>query len=246
MLHDLQLRFAATLRGADNAPLADYIDAPAGRIAIYRNTVQGSLVETLRAAFPVVERIVGATFFASRARDFAAAAPPRRPHLSTYGDGFADFLATLTTTSSLPYLADVARLEWALNESYFAADAPALDPATLQTLSDDHLAGLRLAMHPATRMISSSFPIVRIWQVNQLDVTDVPAIDMSIAETALVTRRDGHIAVRALASGDGAVVAALGADQVLDDAIAAAFAVDAAFDVQACLHAHLAGGTFRA
>src|SRR4051794_33381548 len=96
MLRDLQQRFAAALRNGDDATLQGLVAAPAhvtGRIEIYRNTVRGSLTETLRAAFPVVERIVGAAFFAAMAQAFVAAEPPRRPQLSAYGDGFAGFLA---------------------------------------------------------------------------------------------------------------------------------------------------------
>ena len=249
MLLELQKKFVAALRDGDDAPLRGLVAAPSylpGRVEIYRNTVQGSLSEILRAAFPVVERIVGAAFFTAMARAFVAAAPPRLPQLSAYGDGFATFVSTFEKTRGLPYLADVARLEWARNESYFAADVPALDPAMLETQGDDVLPGLRPQMHPATRIVSSRFPIVRIWQVNQPEVADVPVVDMSVAESALVTRRDGLLAVRLLSVGDVAFVMTLDAGKPLDDAVNAAFAKEPAFDVQACLFAHLAGGTFRA
>jgi hypothetical protein len=247
MLLDLQDRFRAAVLGTDDGPLAGLVSAPgtlAARIGVHRNTVQTSLVETLRAAFPVVERIVGAAFFGQIARAHVMAAPPRLPQLFRYGHDFADFLTAADAVGVLPYLPDVARLEWARNESAFAADATALDPAALETLGDDALAGLRLVLHPATRIVPSRFPIVRIWQVNQPEVADVPVVDMSVAEAAIVSRRDGVVSLRRVSAGDAAFVAALESRQTLDEAVNAAFGQDAGFDVQACLFAHLSGGTF--
>src|SRR5258706_11424995 len=125
-LRDLQIHFRKAVLGADDGALREFVRAPgpiADRIDVYRNTVQSSLTEVLASAFPVTQRIVGDRFFAGLARAFIAAHPPRRPHLSTYGDGFSAFIAASDIEQQLSYLPDVARLEWARGEAYFAADA---------------------------------------------------------------------------------------------------------------------------
>ena len=92
------------------------------RFAIHRNTVFVGLIETLRSTFPVIGRLVGEDFFRAAARAFAADHPPKSPVLAEYGEGFAGFLEEFEPARELPYLADVARLEWLRNLAFHAPD----------------------------------------------------------------------------------------------------------------------------
>jgi hypothetical protein len=195
--------------------------------------VLGSLINALAATFPVTRRIVGGKAFADIARRFVVTHPPRRPQLSAYGDRFADVLAG----HELRYLADVARLEWARVESYFAADASALDFTALARLSAEEMAAAHLKLHPATRVIDSPYPIQRIWDANQLE--DVPALDMSIAECVLVTRRDHQVTSRVISPPDAAFLRKVAEGKPLGEA------AEGATELKALLAAHFSGGTFR-
>lgn len=208
---------------------------------VHRNTVRGGLVDTLATAFPVTQRIVGVRAFATLADAFVRAEPPRVPQLSAYGTGFADFIAAGDVGQRLAYLADVARLEWARAESYFAADAPALDPTRLAALTPEEMERAVLRLHPATRLLESAFPIQRIWDVNQSD--DVPAVDMRVAETVLVTRPGLQIVQRKIVPADAVLIKAIAAGATLGKA---AVVVDESFDLQAALAAHFVGATFAA
>ncbi len=236
----LQERFRAAVLGEGDAPMAAFVQKPS-RLGVYRNTVQASLIDVLATAFPVVRRIVGEDFFTGLAARFINSAPPRVPQLSLYGDGFAGFISGADIGERLPYLADVARLEWARAESYFAADAPPLDMARIAALSPEDLEHLVLPVHPATRLIGSRYPIHRIWEVNQPSVADVPAVDMSIAQWVLVSRNGHHLITRALAKHDAAFIAEVMRGQTLGEAVAG---IDAAFDLQAALQDHFINGTF--
>ena len=237
-LAGLQHAFREAVLGDVDGALAAHV-APhlAARTAVYRATVQGSLADVIAAAFPVTQRIVGPAYFAGLAGRFAVSRPPRRPQLSAYGADFPDFLAT-GAHHGLPYLADVARLEWARAECYFAAEAPALAPAALAAIAPEALGELRLRLHPATRLVRSSYPIHRIWQVNQPAVTDVPPVDMGRSEAVLLTRKDGRVTLRAIPPGDAAFVAAIAAGMPLGAA------ADGTFDLESSLRDHLIGGTF--
>lgn len=245
VLQEMQRRFRAAVLGSDDAPVADFIHGAHGetaaRIGVYRNTVQASLIDVLATAFPVTQRILGERFFSAIAARFIVTAPPRVPQLSLYGDGFTDFLAGQDVAQQLSYLPDVARLEWARGESYFAADAPPLNIARLAALSPEDMDRIVLGLHPATRMISSKYPIYRIWEVNQLSVTDVPAVDMSVGQRVLVSRRDHHLVTRALDKFDAAFVSAIAAGKNLS---AAAAGLPETFDLQQALQNHFINGTF--
>ncbi len=214
------------------------------RFEIYRYTVQASLAEVLAAAFPVTQRIIGVSAFDALARDFIAAAPPNVPQLSAYGSGLPAFIAAGGLADVLPYLPDVARLEWARGESYFAADAPFLDIAKLATLPPSKMEAAVLVPHPATRLVPSRYPIHRIWTVNQPEITDVPRVDMSMAETVLITRRDSYVKLRLLLPGDAAFIAACFAGKTFGASAEAGLEKDSAFDLQAALQVHFLDGTF--
>lgn len=245
-LRHLQKQFRAAVLGQDNGDLTGVVRAPgptSDRLAVYRNTVQGSLVDALAATFPVVRRIVGEDFFQGFARRFVALHPPQRPQLSAYGAGFADIIASAEVGAQLPYLADVARLEWARNESYFAADAPLLDAQ--QIASDaEALEDMTLRFHPAARCLISRFPIFRIWEVNQPEIADVPAVDMSIAEAVLISRPKHHLVMRPITLGDAAFIAAIEEGETFGGAADTAFLNDPAFELQAALAQHFVHGTF--
>lgn len=84
---------------------------PTARLAVYRNNVVGSLIDALADAFPVAQQLVGVAFFRAMAGVFARQAPPRSRILAHYGEGFAEFIEGFEPARSVPYLADVARLE---------------------------------------------------------------------------------------------------------------------------------------
>src|SRR5512146_2798388 len=96
------------------------------RFAVYRNTVAASQIEALAARFPVVKRLVGEEFFRAMAHEFVAQHPPRSPLLFQYGESFADFIDDFAPAAPLPYLADMARLEYLRGRAYHAADAEPL------------------------------------------------------------------------------------------------------------------------
>jgi hypothetical protein len=249
-LAELQRAFQDAVLGTEDGALAHLTHTPRGRlaarIAVYRNTVQGSLIDVLAAAFPVVRRIVGQGFFAGLAERFVTAAPPQAPQLSTYGAAFPAFIAEGLPGHGLAYLADVARLEWARGESYFAADDAALDPAAMAAIAPEALDGLRLELHPATRLVRSPAPIHTIWRVNQPAVADVPAVDLTMAEDVLISRAGFRVSLRKIGPGDAAFIAAIAQGAALGRALAQACADEPAFDLEPALRDHLIGGTFRA
>lgn len=244
-LVDLQRRFLRALNEEAGALDGFVIDA-ARRITVHKTTIEGGLFNSLANGFPAVRRVVGGSVFASLISEFVAAAPPRHPLLSTYGQGFPAFVAMQPIAASLPYLQDLARVEWARQESYLAADAPLLDADSLNTADPDSLSLLTLRLHPATRVITSPFPVHTIWRLNQPDVDDkdIPAVDMKVAEHVIVTRPRAEVVTRAISLADAAMVRAVMGGATLGAAVEGAFAVAPGFDVTQALAGHFANGTF--
>ncbi|MDH4566946.1 DUF2063 domain-containing protein [Pseudomonas sp. BN414] len=216
---------------------------PMRRFAVYRNNVLASLINSLADTFPVVKQLVGEEFFAGMARLHVQATPPRSPLLAFYGEDFPVFIAAFPPAASLPYLADVARLELAQVHAYHAADLPPLDNAGLaDVLADPRmLPGMQLWLHPSVAVINSDFAITSLWAAHQ-GLLELAVVDPNQPECALVLRNGLEVQVNRISSGATAFIQALGAGSPLGSAVGAALAVDTAFDLGSTLARLLAGG----
>jgi hypothetical protein len=234
-------RFAQALRAAaapDGLTTWNGSD-PAQRFAVYRNNVAASLRAALAARFPLVEKLVGADYFAALAGAFARAHLPRTPRLALYGEDFADFVASFPPLARWPYLADVARLDAARLDAYHAADAPALGPAEFAAVDD--LAGLRLALHPSLRVVASRFAVFDM--ARALDAgDDCAGIDPDRAQTAVVARPRLDVLTLAAPPGMDAFVDELARGET----VAAAVEATPGFDVGEGFRLIVAHGLARA
>ena len=175
------------------------------RLAVYRNNVAHSLIEALASRFPVIRRLVGGDFFGALAKCYIAADGPRSPVLAEWGESFAAFLSAFPPLASYPYMADVARIEFARGRAFHAADAQPIDPVWFAA-QDPWSA--RLGLHPSLHVLRLEHPAVSIWQRNQPGGEQVTLA--SGGEIALILRdRSFDVPVRAISQGDAALIEAL-------------------------------------
>lgn len=205
---------------------------PALRFAVYRNNVMVSLIDALADTYPVVQTLVGEEFFRAMARVFAQAHPPRSAVMAYYGREFAEFVESFAPAASVPYLADVARLEMARVMAYHAADVVAIRPQVLQAaLADpEQLLSLQLVLHPSVHVIGSRFAAFSIWAAHQGAIC-MPLVDPDVAQTALVYRAELDVHTMALAGTTAAFVSALQTGQTLLQAAETAASGDPEFDL---------------
>lgn len=238
-LLDLQRRFAGALAGEAGAA--------AGGLAVYRDTVHANWRNALGATFAVVRELTGAPFFAAAVDAFAHAHPSRSGDLNVYGDAFPGFLAAWPHARDLPYLPDVARLEWAMDEAQRAADATgsAQDVvAALAAVAPDAFASLRFTLDPSCRLLRAPFPVLRIWRAHQPGGEPLEGIALADADDRLLVRReDGQVTIERVAAGEHAWLAALHAQLPLPEALAAALRDEPAFDLAAALRRRVADRT---
>jgi hypothetical protein len=245
-LAERQGGFAAALLDGD-APVPPGLVGPDGvpsarRFAVYRNNVVVGLSESMKVTYPAVCRIVGEEFFLAMARAYVVTDPPRSPMLLEYGGGFPDFVELFPPAQSLPYLADVARIEHAWKEAFHAADAASLPPATLGAIPQDRIAGLRLRLHPSLRVVTSRFPALTIWRMNVDGGVPAPVDLEASGEDCLVVRPGGQVEVRALPVGGATFIRALGGGATLAAAANAGLAASEGFDLAANLAGLLEAG----
>ncbi|HEX2501027.1 MAG TPA: DNA-binding domain-containing protein [Methylomirabilota bacterium] len=243
-LRELQADFASTILGEDVGSVASLIVAdglpPAARVQVYRNHVLSSLTETLETTYPVVCRLVDRQFFGFAVDRFIRSQPPTGPCLFEYGAALADFLAGFPPCAGHPYLPDIARLEWAMNAALHAEDVPAIAPSVLAVVPPEDVGRLVLRLDPSAAWLRSSWPIDRIWQVNQAGADPDAQVDLAAGEARLeIRRQDDRVAFRRLEAAEFAFRAGLGRGLRLEVAADAALAEDQSFDLTAALRALL-------
>ncbi|MBS2132263.1 putative DNA-binding domain-containing protein (plasmid) [Burkholderia thailandensis] len=206
-LAELQSAVLRQMSSGDEAAVAWVVPdglGPGARLGIYRNTATSVLVNALRLAFPAVQRLVGAEFFDSAATLFCRWALPRSAWLDEYGAQFPAFLAGMPQTAMVPYLVDVAGLEWQVNGVLHAPDAPLLDLARLNDLDEAALGRLQLRSHPAARLLRCQYPADLIWRaVLEQDDRALRAIRLDDGPAhLLVQRTDAGVDVLRLGAGE--------------------------------------------
>lgn len=249
-LHELQSEFATALLDPVRAPPADVTShtspTPTRRFNVYRNNVLVSLTDLLAAYFPVVSRLVGEEFFRSMAHAYIRADPPRSPVLSRYGGNFPAFISRYKPVRDLPYLADVAGLEWLQQRAYHSADRLPLAAADLERIPSQHAAHIVFRLHPSAAVMASPYPFLSIWRTNTHDAEVVTISLDAGAEAALVLRADLDVKIIPLSNGMQAFVRALRARAPLGEAARYALARDESFDFRFAFAGLLDAGAFAA
>lgn len=191
------------------------------RFAVYRNNIAVSLIAAIEARYPVARRLVGADFFRAMARAFVARSKPRSAVILHYGADFPDFIAEFEPARDIAYLADVARLENAWVQAYHSAEDEPLALNALAEADPARLGDLRLAFHPAARLLRSNHPAASIWAGHQGE-GDVRPPEHWRGEETLVTRPHAEVLVRILPAGGYSFARLLQGGATLGEAHAAA------------------------
>ena len=223
---------------ADEIPVAQ-------RLSVYRGNVQHALTEALRLTYPVVEKLVGTGFFDHAAAMFIRQQRPASACLNDYGAGFTDFLADFAPAANLRYLPDIARLEWAINESLHAPEMPSLDVARLAALDAAESCRLRLQPHPALRLLRLQYPVDQIWRaISGEDEAALSVIDLTAGLIHLLIFRDRRgVSIRRLTAADWEITQQLCAGETLEAALDNILPANLG-DRTRFLAAHLAEGHF--
>jgi len=221
-----QALLRALLSGASVDGLREQGERAARGLEAYRANAEAIAERTLAAAFPTVQALVGADDFKRLARAFWHAQPPLRGELGEWGDAFAAWLQAHAAMAPWPYLADSARLDFALHSNERAADA-ALDAASLSLLESADPARLHMRLMPGTALIRSAWPIAGIHRAHQLEGAEAEkaferardAIAAQRGEDAMVVRQGWRAVVVPLQIVDARWTEALLADASLAQAL---------------------------
>jgi hypothetical protein len=167
---------------------------PSQRMQIHRNNYRETLTDSLKAVFPVVQAFVGEAFFEAAAKHFVLKFPPEKAQLVEYGSRLAAFFDEYEHAETVPYIADLIRLEWAVHVVQNADEAI---PISLDEIGDTpELAQLSLV--PQMKIIASDHPILSLWMVGTGQMPPEAVHVGQGGQNALVIRIDGAVQLQAI------------------------------------------------
>lgn len=237
-LERLQNRLVRSVLHGDVMGLAGLLSAgradPWSRLRIYENNTRASLTATLMAVFPVTTRLVDERFFRYAASAFIRRHPPHEPRLVRYGEGFPAFLRSFEGLADLPFVAETARLEWAIAEALDVATRPACPltalNATVTWQSPDML------LQPSLRLLVTAWPALAIWRDHQGGEAEIPSAGWRREMQRIALWRSGdRVRFQLLEPADFAFRHALAHGQGLERAIARAQTETPLFDLASAL-----------
>jgi uncharacterized protein (UPF0276 family) len=239
----LQAAFGAALFDAgQDAALAPSLKGEPRRLGIYRGNLGAHWARALASTYPVLRQLVGDEFFDALARVHGRAHPSLDPDLSRFGALLPDFLEDFEPAATLPYLPDLARLEWLVHEAFHAPDADPSAPAPrLDGLTPEAFEAARARLHPTLRLHASPYATPALWRAHVAPGAAFPSA-MAQAGHARVLRPRWQVEVTSIDAAEHAALACLAAGGSFGAALDAAFALDEDFDVGARLAAWVREG----
>ncbi len=192
---------------------ATFADPPRGSLEgrwhVYSSGYLARLFEAVENDYPALRRILGEGPFHSLVARYVRQCPPRSYDVGRVGDRLAGFLEADALTRDLPFLPDLARLEWAFAEAFVASDEPPLRWQDLSALAPEDVADLPLFLHPSVTLVRSPWPVFELRDCHDLpdDAVSIPVQGRPV--NALVYRRGLEVVRRAVGDDEAKLLSRL-------------------------------------
>jgi hypothetical protein len=192
----------------------DWIGAAPGeriaRLDVYAEAYFQRIVEALQADFPALARALGRRGFPKLVADYLKVRPTRSFTLSEGGRHLPGFVAENPPAVEARWLADLARLEWALVLAFHADDVPPITAADLRAVPEEVWPDARFMFDPALQLLALDWPVDALWLTHEGDgFPEAVAALAPIRTDLLVTRRVGTAVVERIDPTAAALLRAL-------------------------------------
>lgn len=135
---------AGAVNGTATVPVAT-------RLAVYANAYRIRLAEALGANVPQLKQLLGDEQFGAIASRYVDEHPSQFASIRWFGDKLADVLAD--SHASQPWLAELARWEWALAAAFDSQDTGTVGTESLASVAPGDWAELQLEFHPSVQTL---------------------------------------------------------------------------------------------
>lgn len=202
-LADWQGAFIQALqtKGDDSALLALVNKREQSRLKVYQNNAFQALLSSLQSSFPVCQTVVGERCFEQLAQQYCNHYPLQDANLNHYGAQFprllGDEIKQHQAFIGLEYLPELAMLEWALKQGYYAQDRsdymqqPQVhELEQMARLTESLQQQAVLLLQPDIELLSCRYPVQQVWLKHQATTEQSHTVSCDSATNYLLIFRD--------------------------------------------------------
>ena len=131
--------------------------------AVYGGAYTARIQDALAEVYEAVRFVLGESAFTQLAHEYVARYSSHDYNLGFAGRHLPELLAGSPWSQRLPFLPDLAQLEWFVCQAFHAFDQPPVDLAPLSGLSLAQWERVRAIFQPSVSLVASSWPIRDIW-----------------------------------------------------------------------------------
>lgn len=178
--------------GAVRPVALDDVEAARTRLGAYINGYPARLREALVEAYPAVRVVVGDDTFRALVERYRSAVPVGVYSLSDVGVSLPSFLTGDELSARLPFLHDLAALEWSVLCAFHSFERERFDPASVAGWGLEDWERARVTFQPSVAVRCSAWPILDLWSLRDTSPEDRREIDVEIdgrPQSVLVSRR---------------------------------------------------------
>jgi hypothetical protein len=225
-LEQIQGEFFKALRG-ESSILPDLVD-PIGLLSredcieVYRRGYMARLTEALGETFEACWWVLGDDDFLSLAQAFISQNISQTYDLSDYGFEFPEFLDRSGACDDIPFVAHLARFEWAFKTIFHKKNLPS-ETVDWQTASFGQ-GEARFHLAPSALLFHAPFSVYEIWRRREQKIDELNSVDWSSEENLILFKRDSQVYVKRLDSTTFALMESLASGMNLENSIEKRFA----------------------
>jgi hypothetical protein len=194
--------------------------AIADRLEVHRGGYPARVAAAVADTHPAIAHLVGEGAFHGLVQRYARALSRHGYNLNDVGAELGAFLERDPLAERLPFLPDLAALEWRIARAFHAFEAAPFDAARLASWTVDDFGEARLSFQPSVAIVRSRWPIVVLWEARATPTDEIDIDLRDRPETALVHRHGLDVACRAIDADEADCLDALLAGATLGEAAA--------------------------
>ncbi len=154
-------------------------DTAVTRLRVYADGYPARIQEVLAETFPAVAHVIGAAGLAGLTQRYIRTVTLRSYNINGAGAALPRVLGNDPLSQRLPFLPDLAELEWRIAVAFHARQHPPVDPAPLATWTLAEWKRVVLRFQPSVAIVCSRWPIRSIWECRE---TPIEQIDLDLRD----------------------------------------------------------------
>jgi hypothetical protein len=175
------------------------------RLAVYANAYRVRLAEALGANVPQLQQFLGVEEFGAVASRYIDEYPSQFASIRWFGDRLAQMLEQ--SHAAQPWLAELARWEWALAASFDAQDSRAVGIECLASVAPDAWSDLQLEFHPSVQYLELATNAQALFKALSEEQPPPPPAILERPQPWLLWRQDLKTQYRSVEPAEAAALA---------------------------------------